>query len=356
MSIHILILNHNGRSLLAECLPSVLRAAQASCHRCQVTVIDNDSSDDSVVWLGTHFPEVRVERMPNLGLCSFNRVLRDLSEPVAVLLNNDVKLGADCLDPWVRPLLWPAEEPPACFMTAPQCRRFDGTTYEGFKTAVRWSWGLVQATGLFAGHEALIEQPGWTASAGAALAVDRRIFIELGGFDPRYLPGRLEDLDFSFRGYMAGYAAWYIPEAVVYHQGMATFGPAFGAEGCDRLALRNTLLWQWKNLRHPWHLVKQAAGLAVRLAADLVRAPLVPAHLRWATAHALNAALVTARRFRRGAGHAARHAWRREMQFFRRFHPRSIGRGTARILEQQHALKGPRAATRGRKSVSSVRQ
>ena len=146
----------------------------------------------------------------NQGLCSFNDVVPRLPGRAAILLNNDVKLAADAIDPLVAPLA----EPPAatsaadgpCFMTAARCLSFDGSRYEGQKTALAWRWGLVQATSLFAGHEPVILQPDLTASAGAAIAVDRDVFTQLGGFDPLYLPGRVEDLDFAFRGYQAGYS------------------------------------------------------------------------------------------------------------------------------------------------------
>jgi elongation factor G len=65
--------------------------------------------------------------------------------------------------------------------------------------------GLVQATAIFAGAEQIAGRSGPTASAGAALAVNRRVFCALGGFDPLYLPGRIEDLDFAYRGFLAGY-------------------------------------------------------------------------------------------------------------------------------------------------------
>ena len=105
MLLHLIILNYNGRHLLAECLPSVVAAARASRHRCEVVVIDNDSADDSVVWLEEHYPEVRVVRRPNRGLSSYNEVVAGLPGPVAVLLNNDIKLDEHCLDPLVEPLL-----------------------------------------------------------------------------------------------------------------------------------------------------------------------------------------------------------------------------------------------------------
>jgi len=319
MFVHLLVLNYNGRDLLPQCLPSVLQAADASRHRCRTIVIDNDSSDDSLSVMAEQFPQVKVIRRPNRGLCSFNDVLAELDGRVALLLNNDIKLHEDSIDPLVAPL----ESTPSCFMTAPLCWAFDGSTYEGFRTAVRWRWGLIQATALYPGHEGAIGQAGPTASAGAAMAVDRAKFNELGGFDPSYLPGRLEDLDFAFRGYMAGYHALYVPQAVAYHRGMATFAEEFGRDGCQRLALRNTLLLQWKNLRHPLHVVRQLSALPVRLAVDLLRAPLVPRAQRWMFTGALLAAIARLGQLspasRKPTATAAR-----EMSFFRQFHPRKM--------------------------------
>ena len=67
-----------------------------------------------------------------------------------------------------------------------------------------------------------------TAAAGPVLAVDRRRFLELGGYDPIYFPGRIEDLDLGFRGWMAGYRGYYVPESVAYHRGFGTFESELG--------------------------------------------------------------------------------------------------------------------------------
>lgn len=354
MRVHVLVLNYNGRRLLAECLPSVLEAAGASRHACDVAVIDNDSRDASVPWLGEHFPQVRVIARPNRGLCSFNDVLPGLEGPVAILLNNDVRLDRRSIDPWVAPLRNGAGQGgPRCFMAAPRAYGFDGQ-YEGYKTAVEWRFGLVRATALFAGHAAAARASGWTASAGAALAVDRRAFLDLGGFDPIYLPGRLEDLDLAFRAYLAGYHAEYVPEAVVWHRGMATFGRVFGREGCDQLALRNTLLFQWKNLRSLRGLARQAGGLGVRLVWDQVRAPFAAPGRRWAFTRAfLGAAARLARAagarrlglrapVRPAAGQRTRRA--REREFFARFHPAAVAQRDAPVRESVAVV--PRAAAR----------
>jgi GT2 family glycosyltransferase len=328
MMVDVLVLNYNGRELLAECLPSVLRAAEVSRHDCRVAVVDNSSSDGSQNLLAQRFPQVPLSVCKNRGLCSFNTVLARLQGQVAVLLNNDIKLAEGSIDPLVAPLFRragdgnDASDMPdnGCFLTAPLCWQFDGRTYDGQKTAVRWRWGLVQATWQFPGHEGQIHRAGWTASAGAAIAVDRLRFLELGGFDPRFLPGRLEDLDLAYRGYLAGYHARYVPESVAYHRGEATFAKVFDRGACDRLTLRNTLLFQWKHLRHPRHWARQVAGYAARLARDVLTAPFQPRERRLMFIRAFCEAWER----HRASGESICATKRSELDFFRRFHPRSF--------------------------------
>jgi GT2 family glycosyltransferase len=138
------------------------------------------------------------------------------------------------------------------------------------RTRVRTRFGLVQGLCRVPGHEDWVDRPDLTASAGPVLAVDRAKFLEIGGYDPIYFPGRIEDLDLGFRGWMAGYRGYYVPDSVAYHRGFGSFGPAFGRSGCDRLAARNTLLFAWKNLTGP-RLLAHLAWLPARLAFALAR-------------------------------------------------------------------------------------
>lgn len=263
---HILVLNYNGEGLLAECLPSVFEAARRAPVPCGVSVIDNDSTDRSVPLLRATWPELPILAEPNRGLASFNAVLARRDEPVVLLLNNDVKLGPDA----VGPLLQAFDADPNALFAAPLCWDFDGATYEGMRTRVRMRYGLVQGLCRVPGHRETMLTPGWTAAAGPVLAVDRRKFLELGGYDPLYFPGRLEDLDLGFRGWARGWHGLYVPESVAYHRGFGSFGPAFGARGCDRLAWRNSLLFAWKNLRGR-RLLEHCAWLPPRLAYAFVR-------------------------------------------------------------------------------------
>lgn len=323
VAVDVLVLNYNGGALLTECLPSIVRAAAASRHCCRVTVIDNDSTDDSLTVLSEQFPNVAVRRLPNRGLCSFNEALNDSPARVALLLNNDVRADEDAFDPLIEPLLQPpvdGGEP--LFATAPRCYLFDGKTHEGFRTAVRRRFGLVQATALFPGAEAIANKPGTTASSGAVLAVNRAAFVELSGFDPRYLPGRIEDLDLCYRAFQSGRVIAYVPQSVFYHRGGATFDAHYGRRGSERLALRNTLLFQWKNLKCVRHRLSQAFWTSVRIFRDVAAASYVVERERFAFCRSWLEARRIHRQF--GSDGTTVHDARREIEFFTRFAPQNL--------------------------------
>jgi N-acetylglucosaminyl-diphospho-decaprenol L-rhamnosyltransferase len=87
----------------------------------------------------------------------------------------------------------------------------------------------------------------------------------LGGFDPLFLPGRYEDLDLAFRGWLRGWNAIYVPQAVAFHKRSATFAARFGGAGISRLDVRNSLLFAWKNLRAPSYVGRHFYFLVLRL-------------------------------------------------------------------------------------------
>jgi N-acetylglucosaminyl-diphospho-decaprenol L-rhamnosyltransferase len=263
---HILVLNFNGRGWLEECLPTIVEAAGRAPVPCPVTVVDNGSTDDSCEWLAGRWPTVGLVREPNLGLASFNRVLERLDEPVVLLLNNDIKLDPDA----VGPMLDVFERHDDALFSAPMCWTFDGQTYEGMRTRVRMRYGLIQGMCRVPGFEQTLGTADQTAAAGPVLAVDRRRFLALGGYDPIYFPGRIEDLDLGFRGWMAGYRGYYVPESVACHWGFGTFESELGLTRSQWLASRNTVIFMWKNTAGA-RLLAHGLWLPIRLVAALVR-------------------------------------------------------------------------------------
>ena len=287
------------------------RGGAAASVPCRVTVVDNSSTDGSRDLVADRFPAVGFQSEPNLGLASFNRVLERCEEPVVLLLNNDIKLDRHA----VGPLLGVFETNDDALFSAPCCWTFDGRTYEGMRTRVRSRFGLAQGMSRVPGFAEVIGREDLTAAAGPVLAIDRRRFLAVGGYDPIYFPGRIEDLDLGFRSWMAGFRGYYVPESVAFHKGFATFEPALGKDQCDELASRNTLIFMWKNTGGA-RLFLHFCWLPIRLAGSLLRGRPSFARGLVGAIKRLDEVLAARRGLAVGQG-----GWiARQEAFFRRFH------------------------------------
>jgi GT2 family glycosyltransferase len=82
---------------------------------------------------------------------------------------------------------------------------------------------------------------------GAACLLRRELFAELGGYDESYF-AFYEDVDLNVRARIAGWRFEYVPEAVVWHVGNASWQAGFERPGADnaRLVARNRLSTQVK--------------------------------------------------------------------------------------------------------------
>ncbi|HSI90249.1 MAG TPA: glycosyltransferase, partial [Adhaeribacter sp.] len=90
LSVAVVILNYNGRRYLEQFLPGVIINSPG----CEIIVADNASTDDSVTFLRTQFPEVRLIILTeNFGFCEgYNQALKQVQAKYYVLLNSDVQV------------------------------------------------------------------------------------------------------------------------------------------------------------------------------------------------------------------------------------------------------------------------
>src|SRR5574341_114736 len=86
--VSIIIPNWNGKSYLMTCLPTVLSQTYPDF---EVMIVDNASTDGSVKWLQSEFPQVRlIVSDRNLGFASANNLaIQATSAPYLATLNND---------------------------------------------------------------------------------------------------------------------------------------------------------------------------------------------------------------------------------------------------------------------------
>ena len=160
---HILVLNYNGRELLAECLPSIVEAAARSPVPCAVTVVDNGSTDGSLDVLARDWPGVGVIREPNRGLASFNARAR----PARRAGRAAAEQRREARPRTRSGRCWRRSTTTTTPCSRPRCAGAStAATYEGMRTRVRTRFGLVQGMCRVPGHERLVDRPDLTAAAG----------------------------------------------------------------------------------------------------------------------------------------------------------------------------------------------
>ena len=232
-------------------LPSIVCAAENSKYNCKVTVLDNCSQDDSVAYVRSNFPGVDLYvAKENRVLCSFNEYVEKCSEDIVVLLNNDMELDADFVDPLIEPFLHDTD---VAFVAT-----------EGDRSIAHIHYGIMSAAIDYLGHVTLNRKMGPSLSAGVA-AFNRIKYLELGGYDELYLPGRYEDVDLCYRAWKRGWKGVYQPLSMKHHLGGASFDKAFDHHQTQTMVFRNAILFTIKNITDPALIFKFVAGIFLRL-------------------------------------------------------------------------------------------
>ncbi len=249
----IIVLNWNGKDLLAQGLPSVLDAVRADGKPHEILVVDNGSTDGSVEFIRAGFPEVRIVSLPlNMGFADGNNAgVRAARHDVVVLLNNDMIVEPGFLKPLLNGF------GPRTFAVSSQIFLQDRTARreETGKTTAVFRRGMIDYS-----HRSLAgrmpSRPYYPAfwAGGGSSAFHRERFLLLGGFSPVYGPAYVEDTDLSYRAWKAGFEVLFAPGSVVYHKHRATSSRAFNLKTLQTLIQRNQFLFIWKNVRS-WRLL-----------------------------------------------------------------------------------------------------
>ncbi|WP_207422935.1 glycosyltransferase family 2 protein [Desertivirga brevis] len=244
----VVILNWNGRKYLEQFLPSVLKTSYPST---EIIVADNASTDDSITFLQAHFPSVKIiQNQENYGFAAgYNEALKDVEAEYFVLLNSDVEVEPD----WIEPVIAVMEEDKTVAAAQPKLRGFKNKAeleYAGAAGGFIDKYGYPFCRGRI--FDTLEDDDGqydqsseifW--ASGAAFFIRRSAWIEVGGLDGDFF-AHMEEIDLCWRLKIKGYKILYCPKSVVYHVG----GGTLQAENPFKtyLNFRNNLFMLLKNL------------------------------------------------------------------------------------------------------------
>ncbi|GMX58235.1 MAG TPA: glycosyltransferase family 2 protein [Candidatus Pacearchaeota archaeon] len=234
-NLSIVIVNHNARQLLRQCLESIKNANIKSSH--EIIVVDNNSRDGSQKMLKEEFGGViRILNNENLFFGKANNQGARISRGKYILfLNPDTIVMPDSIDTMVKFL----ENNPKVWGVGPKLCNFDGTVQYGFYRKFPSIISLLLFyTPLMAiskkskflrrnffedmdfSKAKQVQQP-----PGAALLVRREIIDKIGGYFDEDFHIWYEDVDLAFRVKKAGGRLYVVPEAEIRHVGGHSFTP-----------------------------------------------------------------------------------------------------------------------------------
>lgn len=247
--VSVVILNWNGVGMLQKFLPKVVEYSKGK--DVEVCVADNGSTDESVIWLKTHCPDVRLIILDkNYGFADgYNKALQQVETEYVVLLNSDVEVTSHWLEPLVAYMDTHAEVA-AC---QPKIRAERNKAYFEYAGA---AGGYIDKFGypfcrgrIFEvveedrGQYDTVQSVLW--ATGAALFIRLKDYHEAGGLDGRFF-AHMEEIDLCWRLRSRGRGIVCIPQSVVYHVGAATLKKENPRK--TFLNFRNNLLMLYKNL------------------------------------------------------------------------------------------------------------
>ena len=242
--ITLIITNWNGKELLRECLPSVLKAVAFDAKRSyEIMVVDDSSSDDSLEILEKEFPEVRRVKTPvNMGFQRANNYgIEQAQSKLVMPMNNDIKLDEDALFHLAEHF-----EKEDVFSVSGKFFGFDG------KTFLYGNRGGYFRNGHFYLYEKPPDDKTQTLFAcGGAFMVDRKRYLQLGGFDNLYHPLYYEEIDLSYRALKRGWEVRYEPKSIAYHKVQSTITKQEKKRQIGLISARNNYLFVWKNISDP---------------------------------------------------------------------------------------------------------
>ncbi|MEQ7802574.1 glycosyltransferase family 2 protein [Pedobacter sp. ASV1-7] len=247
-SVAVVILNWNGKALLEQFMPGVIKSVYPNL---QLIVGDNNSTDDSVAFLKANYPQVRIiVNDHNYGFAEgYGKVLDQVEADYYVLLNSDVEVPEN----WIQPVIDAMEVDSNIAVAQPKIKWQKNKSqfeYAGAAGGYLDLHGFPFCRGrLFDTVEIDTNQYEdqreifW--ASGAALFVRSKCWKEVGGLDPDFF-AHMEEIDLCWRLKNLGYKVIYCPKAEVYHVGGGTLNANNPYK--TYLNFKNNLVIMQKNL------------------------------------------------------------------------------------------------------------
>lgn len=236
-------------------MPSVVNF---SLKKAIIYVADNASTDDSIKFIKTYYPSIKIiENSMNGGYAKgYNDALENVDADIYCLINSDVEVTEN----WLTPVLEVFEKDKNVAIIQPKILDFKEKSafeYAGAAGGFIDFFGYPYCRGrVFNSLEKDthqfddISEIFW--ASGACLFIRSEVFHQLNGFDEDYFAHQ-EEIDLCWRTNNIGYKINYVGTSTVFHVGGATLKETNPHK--TFLNFRNSLLNVVKNVPKRWFLI-----------------------------------------------------------------------------------------------------
>jgi len=213
----IITVNTNEKHRLIHYLPAVW-AARGNF---EVIIADNGSTDGSLEFIEREYPQTRIIRnAADLGFAAGNnRASKHARADLLVLLNPDTIVEPD----WLIELLKPFQDPTVGLTTSKLTLMSNPQKLNTCGNEVHIS-GITLCRGVGQPRENFPNEEEVQAISGAAFAIRREVYEQIGGFNENFFM-YVEETALSLEARLRGWRCIYTPGSVVQHDYALRFGP-----------------------------------------------------------------------------------------------------------------------------------
>lgn len=246
MKIALVVLNWNGKTLLEQFLPTLVKNSPEA----EIYVVDNNSTDDSVAYVKNSFQEIKIiQHSKNVGFANgYNLALPQINADVYALINSDVEVTPN----WLQPIIEFYNTKPNASIVQPKILDYNRKNYFEYAGAAGGfidQYGYAYCRGRMFEHIETDENQYKSApifwASGACLFIKTKDYKELGGFDGDFF-AHYEEIDLCWRAQNKNISVDYVAESTVYHVGGGTLQKQSPFK--TYLNFRNSLFTLVKNL------------------------------------------------------------------------------------------------------------
>jgi len=266
--ISVVIPNYNGKDLLELNLPGIYASLKHANVEYEIIVTDDCSSDDSIEFLKTNYPDIKVVSTDtNLGFSgNSNHGIKNASKTLTCITNTDVNFDIN----YFKNAL-PHFNHENLFAVKGKIVNYEGdpdnitTINETCLTYIKR--GIIRFKCDIEPDNNKINKDigGQYVGLGCCFVANTHHLKAIGGFYEIFSPYYWEDSDIAITALEQGYSLIYEKDCIIHHNHGSTISKTQASSKRKRISNRNKILFTWLHLKGSMNWIKHISFIFINL-------------------------------------------------------------------------------------------